>query len=438
MPGNQPIVPGPTTLSSTHSESSSAARLTWRPGAGQRRPLLVVAVTAVFLAALVLRLWPLHGWATDYDEGVYWQSLQAMDRGHALFSQVFSSQPPLFLWSVYPLYDAFGETLSTARLAVVLYSLAGIAAMYFLGRAIGGPRVGLLAAVLLAADPLYLWASHTLVAEVPALAAELLSLALIAEAARHPSRVQKMLAAGAGVAMGLGIMTKLSTIVGVVPSAAFLFFQPLELPGRRGAQARRETGRRPSAPRVIAGCLAYGAGVVAGIGLALWPFRSHLHQVQSQILGFHLAASGVMGGSLKGNLAMVLKLPAEVALGALAGIAVWRAVVKRATFVVPAALWFVATFGFLLMLRPLWYHHLVLLAPPLVLVASLSFAPFDRLEGRTGRDRIGQTSSHGAPYVIKVMAGIAVVVGLGGGLLDRDGRPVPSRAREPNRSPTTG
>src|SRR5258707_11302095 len=100
-------------------------------------------LVGICLLALALRLWPLGGFSTEYDEGVYWQSLRALADGHALFSSVFSSQPPFFLLSLYPLYVFFGQTLAAARLAIVIFSLAGIVAIYFAGAAIGGGPGGL-------------------------------------------------------------------------------------------------------------------------------------------------------------------------------------------------------------------------------------------------------------------------------------------------------
>src|SRR5262252_9827034 len=67
-----------------------------------------ISLTACVLA-LLLPLQTLHGQQPDYDTGVYWQSLRAMAAGHSLFGSVFSSQPPLFLLSVYPFYMIFGQ-----------------------------------------------------------------------------------------------------------------------------------------------------------------------------------------------------------------------------------------------------------------------------------------------------------------------------------------
>src|SRR5690349_18687254 len=182
-------------------------------------------VLVVMLVALALRLWPLGGASTDYDEGVYWQSLRAMAAGHPLFREVFSSQPPLFLLGLYPFYLVLGQSFVAARLAVVLYSLAGLAAIYFAGRAVAGRWAGLAACALLAVDPLYLRVSHTLQAEAPALAFQLVCVALAAEAAKRPAgsdRRRRMLAAASGAALGLGIMVKLFDVVALLPALLYL------------------------------------------------------------------------------------------------------------------------------------------------------------------------------------------------------------------------
>src|ERR1700694_1137504 len=67
--------------------------------------LLGAAVTSLLGVSLWRRLAILHQLSFDYDEGVYWQSLESMRQAHHLFSEVFSSQPPLFLGGLSPMYN---------------------------------------------------------------------------------------------------------------------------------------------------------------------------------------------------------------------------------------------------------------------------------------------------------------------------------------------
>src|SRR5712691_3443704 len=75
--------------------------------------LLWVVVLALVIVAIGVRLYQL-GLPFDrdgYDEGVYWQSLRAMTTGHALYQDIFYSQPPFFLLSTFPGYVLFGGSL---------------------------------------------------------------------------------------------------------------------------------------------------------------------------------------------------------------------------------------------------------------------------------------------------------------------------------------
>src|SRR5690242_5763752 len=172
--------------------------------------------------ALALALQTLQGPSTDYDEGVYWQSLRAMANGHPLFSSVFSSQPPLFLLSVYPFYMLFGQSLGAARIALIVFSLAGIAGTYVAGRALGHHAIGAVACILLALDPLYEHGAHTLQAELPSVAMQIWAVACAIFAMRASGRRRTWLAVGSGILLGCALLIKLFAIVALVPIVLYL------------------------------------------------------------------------------------------------------------------------------------------------------------------------------------------------------------------------
>src|SRR5262249_23274145 len=141
----------------------------------------------------------------------------------------------------------FGQTLPAARLAVMLSSLAGIAALYVIGKALGGPWTGLVAAALLAVDPLYLHASRTLQAEVPALAFALIGLAVTATPMRQTGLRRRIVLVVGGALLGLAILTKLYVAVVMVPAVLFVVMPNL-MPGLR--RARNQRSQRPKQRRV--------------------------------------------------------------------------------------------------------------------------------------------------------------------------------------------
>lgn len=166
----------------------------------------------LFVIAIAMRLYQL-GLPFDrdsYDEGVYWQSLRAMAAGHALYSDIFYSQPPLFLLSTYPIYALFGASLWSARLGIALVSLFGLVGAFLLGKALSG-RVGAIAALLLAVvDPLFLAQSQTIQAEASSTAFSFLAIGLALYWFKYPTGKRGLLLAIlTGVTVALSIMCKL-------------------------------------------------------------------------------------------------------------------------------------------------------------------------------------------------------------------------------------
>jgi 4-amino-4-deoxy-L-arabinose transferase-like glycosyltransferase len=102
------------------------------------------------------------------DEGVYWQSLRAMSAGYHLYREIFCSQPPLFLMSIYPVYELLGSTITSARISVFLLSLLALPGAYLIGRALARGVGSIAAVALLVVTPMYLQQSHLLRAEGPA------------------------------------------------------------------------------------------------------------------------------------------------------------------------------------------------------------------------------------------------------------------------------
>ncbi|HKW23283.1 MAG TPA: glycosyltransferase family 39 protein, partial [Ktedonobacterales bacterium] len=198
-----------------------------RAGQGSHSPSLAAQIRRISPAgwvalgagviALALALQTLQGPSNDYDEGVYWQSLRALADGHPLFSSVFSSQPPLFLVSVYPFYIIFGQSLGAARIALIVFSLAAIAGTYVAGRALGHPAIGAVACLLLALDTLFEHGAHTLQAELPSVALQIWAVACAILAMRASGRRRTWLVVGSGVLLGCALLIKLFAIVALVP-----------------------------------------------------------------------------------------------------------------------------------------------------------------------------------------------------------------------------
>jgi 4-amino-4-deoxy-L-arabinose transferase-like glycosyltransferase len=300
----------------------------------------------LLVVAIAVRAPLLGGGQIDYDEGVYWQSLRSLAAGNALFTSVYSSQPPAFLLLLLPGHLASGGALVADRLTVLVLALAGIAAA---GRTVGllaGCWAGLLAAALLAADPLFVRQSVALQADGPAVALALVALAAAAEARHRGGRPALPLAAAAGAVLALAVLTKL---LAVAAAPALLVLLAWPAPGARAL------------PR-LASAAAGGIVVAAAV---LLPFAPVWPEAWRQVVGLHLGARSLLVGGLDGQ-TLARELP--IALLGTAGclVAARRAPVLAAT----GGAWVIAAVLLLALQHPLWPHHAVALTAPLALLGG--------------------------------------------------------------------
>src|SRR5258706_406422 len=118
-------------------------------------------------------------------------------------------------------------------------------------------------------------------------------LALALHAARASLQRGRLLAAASGVALGLGVLTKLWDVVAVVPVALYLA-QPLlaRLFTADGGKLRAAARAELVAPaRDAARLLAYCAGgALAALVVVLLPFAASWPALYAQVVSFHLAA----------------------------------------------------------------------------------------------------------------------------------------------------
>lgn len=129
------------------------------------RVALGVALVVHFFVFLGVR--PL--WVPD--EGRYGEIAREMvETGDWLTPRLggvrFFEKPPLVYWLSAASMMAFGQTEWAARLPVALAGLAGVALTFVLGTAVGGRRIGLLAALILSTCPEYYALSNFLVMDM--------------------------------------------------------------------------------------------------------------------------------------------------------------------------------------------------------------------------------------------------------------------------------
>jgi hypothetical protein len=290
------------------------------------------------------------GTRTNYDEGVYLASLDAMRRGQELGTELYTSQPPVFYWLLRVLAAPFGSSIPEIRVAFALFAIVGVAAAIMLGWRLYGAPAGVAAGALVAIGPPYPSVAPTVSADVPSVALGLVSLALVAFALRDEARWPW--AGAAGAVLAFAVLTKLLAIPFVVP------FVALALAAR--------AARRVLPAALIGAALA--ALIVAATNAAA------LGDIWSQVVTDHTDARKL--GSLSGNVEAIRGLLEPrtpfgwlVPLGFLAFL-----LSRRAHRTWPIWTFVPAAAGFLVLVRPLTDHHLVLLSVACAIAAGPSLA----------------------------------------------------------------
>ena len=351
-------------------DAPHSARLAWP--ASWRGSLERWLPTLIALVAAALYLPPISQYSANYDEGVYWQSLRAMQAGHPLFSSVFSSQPPYFLASIYPFYLLFGQSIAAARVGVVVFAIIGVVAIFWLGSQLGGFWVGVIASALLVFEPNYLAQARTLESDGPAVAVSIVAVALAVAATRRTDVWRRRLAALSGVVIAYGILIKLFDVVALLPMALYLAAPIFSAFDAGDGRLRRPDAAtlRAAISAALPDLLAWAVGgVVAGFALLL-PFLGSFDALWSQVVSFHTAQQQGLGPQLEGKL--VVSLMSFLTLGVLALIVVALAVWQRAWRVAPLLVWTLAAIFTLTRLTTYFGHYAVLVSPSLALLVALA------------------------------------------------------------------
>ncbi len=329
-----------------------------------------IALLALTLAAL-MRVAAMGILTDTFDEGSYVETLRVWVHGAPLYGAISLGQPPFFMLSLLPTFVLGGQTLASARLGIVIFSMLGIGAVWAIGRMLDGPRTALIASLLLAFDPQYFTQSWTVDAEVPALALTLVALAL-ALGYRHAPR--RRWAALAGVALAAAILTKLAALLAVPALIAAILPPTWFTLARQSWAARRWPDRarwaelwRTARP----GLRPLGTGWLVMTTLILLPFAGNLANLWHQVVAIRHIAEGLPGITSTAHLGVLLGAWWEAPLIAVATISVIANIRRERWVVAIFGLWGALTLVALILQRPLFTHHLALLTPPCVLCAAL-------------------------------------------------------------------
>ncbi|WP_052887573.1 ArnT family glycosyltransferase [Thermogemmatispora carboxidivorans] len=348
-------------------DSQAPMSTTQRPQSALRRWLSWAGLCLLLALGLGMRLYQLgQPLERDFDEGVYLQSLRAMSHGFALYSQIFYSQPPFFLESVFPVYALAGQTLWAGRLGIALLSLCGLLGAWLLGKALSSYTGAFVALLLTLTSVSFLNESRVLQADGPSVALSLLAVGLAFHWWRKPAGWRGLLLAIlSGALLALSILTKFLVVPALLAVGTLVlirFWQLIRPPQGKALPARGLSFWAP-----VAGILAF---VLVGLLLCV-PFIGSFPVMFESIFSFHTQSSADFRYTFR---TLTLPLLAQglltpLTLAGLAGTIV--AGLRRDWRVIPLLLWLIGTLVVLLTQRPLFVHHLVALVPPLAGLSAL-------------------------------------------------------------------
>jgi len=120
------------------------------------------------LLALVLAVFALYMWRIEA-KSIWWDESLSLHRARADVAYILSNHidfpgsptidlhPPLYFLVLHMFVRAAGESDLVLRLPSVLFAVVLVPLLYAMGRRLRGPRVGMLAALMGAVSPFYLW-----------------------------------------------------------------------------------------------------------------------------------------------------------------------------------------------------------------------------------------------------------------------------------------
>jgi hypothetical protein len=192
------------------------------PVAPRRAPVwqVVGAVTASAALAFALRVWRLDALGFNSDEAVYaGQAASLAGNPHYVdLFPVFRAHPMLFQAILSPFFRT-GEVDVAGRVVVAVFGVATVVALYLLGARLYSRRVGLAAALLLAAMPYHVVVTRQVLLDGPMVLFATLTLYCVVRFVQDQRLVWSL---AAGAMLGITMLTKESSIV--LAAGVFTFF----------------------------------------------------------------------------------------------------------------------------------------------------------------------------------------------------------------------
>jgi hypothetical protein len=319
--------------------------------------IYLILIALVVFVSIVWRAGNLNAFSLSNDEGAYLMWAWLVHSGHPLYSETVSVSAPLFIVALAWAFKLAGVSLVTGRALVLAFLGLTLISLAWAGRLLHGWLAGLMAALIFSLAPLVFLLSRMAIGEIPSVALASLSVAL---ALTYRRRGGNGWLALSGLTLSLSILIKAMNPLVAVPILWLIL-------ARHWHSQRRWSGIAPAvAVWGLAGLLPVFASLLIYDPAALYDqavvFRFELREAFRWLLADNVNQLGLVAEQHWGIIGM-----------ALGGIAL---LIYRADWetLITLGLWLAVSVLSVLFHSPLFFHHTVILLPPLALLAGIGFA----------------------------------------------------------------
>ncbi len=315
---------------------------------------LVLILSIVGLLCLLGDWW--NAYELQVDEGFNLIKAVLVAKGHHLYHEIWSDQPPLLTYTLTLVHHGFPFSIAAARTTILIFSLLLATSLFRVVLRFEGSFAAWSSVLLLILSRMYLELSVSVMVGLPAIALAMLAIDL-ATLKKGKNRVLPLLA---GMLFGAALLTKLFVMI-ILPAvmAAFWFTE------------KRENQILPRASAFRAAWFFGGIVIIGGIILArVWDIPL------DQLLSPHLAARNVADYADRGGLYMLYRVIAKNARFAFYFTIIFGLVafLKRpASCLIIPAVWLTSGIILLSTHHPLWDHQTLILVLPLCWLGGVGF-----------------------------------------------------------------
>lgn len=297
----------------------------------------------------------------DTDEGLSVIMAQMISQGFRLYSEVWSDHPPLFPIILSILLQTFSMNVTIARLFVLLLSCVLLWAVIQYLRFFWGSPHAIAGALLVIMLPYYTRLSVSVMIGLPSIVFAMLS--FLSLAVWHAKRRYAFLLLS-GIFLGISVMMKLQTGFLAIVFIMGLLFTEIQT-------YRKNSSRATVLKPALLWAMSFSMFIIL-VGIFLIGSEG-----LPQLVNVHLAAETATPFQNRSSILTLISRSWPIFLLALIGsIHAIRTKIWTALYLTS---WIIFAFLLLTQLKPIWYHHQLLITIPAAILAAIPIGELIRI-----------------------------------------------------------